>query len=397
MKLPRSVRRPRVLVINKFYPPFVGGVEKVAADIVAELSDKFDFHVLACQSRGKRSVERQGNVTVERCAAWGTVRSMPVSFEFLRRYQQLAPQFDLVHFHEPFPLGTLCGVAFGFRHAVVTFHSDVLRQRILKQAYIPLRKLLLRKVNAIMPTSSNLGRHIKVLRQFRETVRPVPLGIENTNLVEVEGETGEIQSLRKRFSSTCLYLAVGRCVGYKGFNILIDAFSKLDRGDLVIVGDGPLRSSLQQRARDRGVASRVHFAGKLSDRELALHFHACDVFVLPSVLETEAFGLVQLEAMACGKPVINTDLPTGVPYVSLHGETGITVPVGQINPLAKAMRHMCDDSQMREAFGRNAKRRFLDNFQRSQMGENVLAVYREVLGDSIGQLSLTEERRKQAA
>ena len=129
--------------------------------------------------------------------------------------------------------------------------------------------------------------------------------------------------------------------------------------------------------------------------ELSPYFHACDALVLPSVSET--FGLVQLEAMACGKPVINTDLPTGVPYVSLHGETGLTVPAGQVDPLAKAMRQMCDDSQMREEFGRNARRRFLDNFQRSQMAEKVLAVYREVLGDHVGQSTDMGEHRKQAA
>lgn len=377
----RSLPRPRVLVVNKLYPPDIGGIENVAADIVEELSDKIEFYVLTCQKRGKRSIERRGNVTIERCSSWGVLRSVPISLEFLWRYRQLAPHFDLVHFHEPSPLGTLCGVVFGFPHGVVTFHSEVLRQRVLKLFYSPLQKLLLDRVDAIMPTSPNLAEHVKALRNRNKKSRTVPLGIDGTHLEAARHRSERIQEIRSSLSSEFMFLSVGRFVGYKGFEFLVEALSKLPHGDLVLVGDGPFRGALEQRAKDLGVANRVHFTGHLSESELAVHYQASDVFVLPSVLATEAFGLVQLEAMACGKPVINTDLPTGVPYVSLHGLTGLTVPPASVEPLAQAMRQLRDDSAMREAFGGNARRRYLEQFQRSRMAERVLEVYREVLGD----------------
>jgi len=383
MPSPAIARRPRILVVNKLYPPFVGGVEKVAADIVDELSDRYDFHVLACQAKGRRVVEKQGNVTVERCASWGVLRSVPISFDFVRRYRQLAPQFDLVHFHEPFPLGTLGGAVSGFKRGVITFHSQVLRQRILKHAYTLLLKSLLRKVDAIMPTSPDLFKHAKILQPYRDKIHSVPLGIDASYLEVAADQTEEIQKVRDRITSDFMYLAVGRCVGYKGFGVLLEAFSKIPAGNLVIVGDGPLRSELGQKAMDYGIADRVLFTGKISDRELAHFFHACDVFVLPSTMETEAFGLVQLEAMACGKPVINTNLKTGVPYVSLDGETGITVPVGEPVPLANAMQQMQDNPQMRSLFGKNARLRFQNNFRRSHMASKVDNVYRHVLGEEM--------------
>lgn len=396
MKLSHPGRRPRALVINKFYPPFVGGVEKVAQDIVDELADLIDFHVLVCQTKGPRLVERIGNVTIERCASWGVARSMPLSIDFLRRYRQLAPQFDLVHFHEPFPLGALAGGLYGFQRGVVTFHSEVYRQRILKHAYLPVLDRLLKQSNSIMPSSARLAKYARALQSYSEKIRPVPLGIDDSILLSVAHQKDQIAAIRNRSGAEFLFLAAGRCVGYKGFEVLIDAFAQLKQGHLVIVGDGPLRSALEQRAQERGATSRIRFAGKLTNEELARHFHACDAFVLPSVLQTEAFGLVQLEAMACGKPVINTDLPTGVPYVSLSGETGLTVPVGQPEPLAKAMQRLLTSHKKCAELGRNARRRFEQHFRRSQMGDNVLAIYREVLSDRFDG-SVFERRQLQRA
>jgi len=396
MSCSRLDRRPQVLVVNKFYPPLLGGVEKVVQDLVDELAEGIDFHVLVCQTKGGRSVERHGNVTIERCASWGVVRSTPLSVDFLRRYRQLAPQFDLVHFHEPFPLGALAGAIFGFQRGVVTFHSEVGRQKILKHAYLPLLDRLLERSDSIMPTSPRLAKYARALQPHASKIHPVSLGIDDSYLLAVSHQKNKISEIRRRLGAEFLFLAAGRCVRYKGFEVLIDAFAELKQGHLVLVGDGPLRRSLEQQAIDRGIANRIHFAGKLSDEELAQHLHACDAFVLPSVFQTEAFGLVQLEAMACGKPVINTNLPTGVPYVSLDGETGLTVPVGQVEPLAHAMRCLQNSPKKCAVLGRNARLRFEQHFRRSQMGDNVLAVYRNVLGDRFDP-SVFERRQLQRA
>ena len=321
---------------------------------------------------------------------------MPLSVDFLRRYRQLAPQFDLVHFHEPFPLGALAGAVFGFQRGVVTFHCEVGRQKILKHAYLPMLDRLLKRCDAIMPTSSRLAKYAKALQPHTDRIRIVPLGIDDSTLSAIAHQKDFTSAIRKKLGVEFLFLAVGRCVSYKGFDVLIDAFSQLEQGHLIIVGDGPQRRSLEQQANDRGVANRIHFAGELTHEELAPCFNACDVFVLPSVFRAETFGLVQLEAMACEKPVINTNLLTGVPYVSLHEETGLTVPVGQVEPLARAMRRMQDSPSLCAEYGRNARIRFEQHFQRSQMGDNVLAIYREVLGERFDD-SLLERRQLQRA
>ena len=157
-------------------------------------------------------------------------------------------------------------------------------------------------------------------------------------------------------------------------------------GHLLIVGEGPLRAKLERDAIDAGVRARVTFMGNLSRAELIDCYHAADVFALPSVARSEAFGIVQLEAMACGKPVINTQLSCGVPYVSIDGETGITVAPGAAEPLAAAVNRLLEDSALRMLYGAAARRRVRKYFNLDLMVDRTYDLYRQILygdrGDS---------------
>jgi rhamnosyl/mannosyltransferase len=177
-----------------------------------------------------------------------------------------------------------------------------------------------------------------------------------------------------------MVLAVGRCVYYKGFSYLIEAMASV-QADLVLVGEGPLLPQLRAQAEQLGLAQRVHFRHDLSEAELAAHYQACDVFVLPSVEITEAFGLVQVEAMACGKPVVATDLPTGVVYVNRHGETGLIVPPRDPGALSAAMNQLLGDPELRRRMGEAGRERAMREFTRQAYAEQVNAVYREMLAE----------------
>ena len=147
----------------------------------------------------------------------------------------------------------------------------------------------------------------------------------------------------------------------------------------MIIGRGALEVELKALAAKLHLDGKVAFLGRVEDDKMAAYYHSCDMFVLPSVARSEAFGIVQLEAMACGKPIINTDLPTGVPRISRNGETGITIPPADSSALAAAMNRMFHDSDFRKECGRNALARVATCFSAKQMIQDVCRVYEEVL------------------
>jgi rhamnosyl/mannosyltransferase len=169
-------------------------------------------------------------------------------------------------------------------------------------------------------------------------------------------------------------------VSYKGVEFLIRALENVN-ARLWIIGTGPLEHSLKNLARAKGLGERVEFLGQLSDQELVRYYHACDVFVLPSVTKAEMFGVVQLEAMACRKPVISTDLPTGVPWVNQHGKTGLVVPPGNTGELANAIQLLLSNAGRREEMGEAGRKRVEQNFTSTRMAAALLQVYQEMLSD----------------
>ena len=173
-------------------------------------------------------------------------------------------------------------------------------------------------------------------------------------------------------------LLAGRLGPNNGVDILVRALSPTS-ARAVIVGEGPIRGRLERRARDTGAADRVHFAGAVSDPELAALYHACDLFVLPSVTRAEAFGMVQIEAMACGKPVVSTAVPSGVPWVNQHGCTGLVVPPGDPGALAAAIESLAADPSLRQRMGDAGRRRVAAEFTADRMAQRTLAVYHDVL------------------
>jgi rhamnosyl/mannosyltransferase len=323
---------------------------------------------------GRRTArERVNGVPVARVGTVATLASQPVSPGLSRALRAEEP--DLVHLHWPNPGAALAWLASGHRGPlVVTYHSDVVRQRLLGRALAALTHHVLARASAILVSSPGYLSSSPVLRAHAARCHVVPFGIDAARFGRPD--PAQADAIRARFGPR-IVLGAGRLVSYKGFRYLVRAMREVD-ATLVIAGDGPERASLERAAREDGVEGRVHFAGAVPD--LAPWYHAADVFAFPSVARSEAFGLVQLEAMACGLPVVNTALDTGVPFVSQHGVTGLTVPPADPAALAAALRRLLDDPALREAYGRAGAHRAREELTERRMLGRTLALYRTAAG-----------------
>lgn len=375
----------RVLHINKRYPPHVGGIERHLQDLARAQSCAAGVDVeVVVVAEGVPTCETDHGVRVRRVRQLGTFASNPLSSDLLRVLRE--SYHDVWHFHYPFPTGELALLLSGRRRGrrpvtVCTYHSDSVPQSPLKRAlaapYSRLTRAFLRSVDGIIAGSPAMASGSPFLTAVPDRVRVIPYGIDPVPWQGSPEVSRRAAFLRERYG-TPLTLFVGRLVPYKGVEVLLEAFRYVS-GSLVLVGDGPLRSRLEATTASLGLAGRAHFVGPLGESELMDHFHAADVFVLPSITPNEAFGLVQLEAHACGVPVVSTDLPTGVPYANKHGVSGIVVRPGDRVGLAAALRLLLEDEGLRWRLGGQARERQRREFSLDGMARSVLDYYQELL------------------
>jgi len=366
-------RRLKVLHVGKFYPPHPGGMESHLELLCRTTRHAVDVEVVV-SADGPRTVrETVDDVPVTRVGTRLTLASASFNPGMAREIRRA--DADVVHFHHPNPTAVLSYFAARPRGAlVVTYHSDIVRQKVLGPLVSPLVHALLRRADAIIASSPQYAASSPVLRRHVDRVRVLPFGIDAAELGEVDAD--EVARIRAAHGPR-IVLGVGRLVYYKGFEYLVRAMRQVD-AHLLIAGGGPLREPLRALAAGLGVADRVTLLGAVPD--LRPWYHAADVFVLPSVARSEAFGIVQLEAMACGLPVVNTALHTGVPFVSPHGLTGLTVPPADADALAGALATLLDDPGLRRRMSLAGRGRVAGEFSATTMAANTLALYHDVAG-----------------
>ena len=353
-----------------------------------ELKRMVDLEVIVANTSWRTANEIVDGIKVTRAGKLFDLQSAPICPDLVRKLRR-APA-DIVHLHWPNPSAVLAYLASGHRgRLVITYHSDVVRQRILAAAFTPILRAALKRAAAIIVSSPNYIDGSYVLPEFRDRCRVIPFGVSGDYFDQFDPQT--VARIREEYGPR-IVLGVGRMVYYKGFEHLVRAMTDVD-AHLLLIGKGPLREPLNQLAGELGVAGRVTFLSEVND--IRPYYQAADVFALSSVMRSEAFGIVQLEAMACGKPVINTQLDSGVTFVSPHGVSGLTVPPADSAALSGGINQLLDRPEWRAELGEGARQRVAHNFTVSKMVQSTLALYHEVMNgnDSLmGKQSQNRER-----
>ncbi|MFL6285981.1 MAG: glycosyltransferase [Pyrinomonadaceae bacterium] len=362
----------RVLQVGKFYPPHKGGMESHLQALCGQLRGRVDVEVLVSSDTRETTEEVLDSVKVTRTGTLFDFAAAPVCPEAVRRIRE--SRADLVHIHWPHPTALLAYLASGHKgRLVITYHSDIVRQKILAKLFWPVLRKVLDRADAIVAASPNYVESSPILQRFEGKCRVIPFGVPLAQFDRFDPE--EVARIRTLYGPR-IVLGVGRLIYYKGFEHLVRAMKNLD-AHLLIVGEGPLRGALEREALREGVSDRVTLLGRVED--VVPYYHAADVFALSSVARSEAFGIVQLEAMACRKPVVNTALDSGVTFVSVDGVTGLTVPPGDSESLAAALNRLLEDSALRALYGRAARLRVEREFDLEVMGRRTLRLYDEVM------------------
>ncbi|HEX7642280.1 MAG TPA: glycosyltransferase family 4 protein [Burkholderiaceae bacterium] len=364
-------------VFKTYYPDSYGGVEQVIRQLSGGTSK------LGCTNRvftlsphgAELPFLDEGGTAIVRAQTQWEAASTPISFSALPLFRKEAARADLIHYHYPWPFGDLLHLMAGSgKPALLTYHSDVVRQRTLKYAYAPLMRRFFAKVRAVAPTSPNYVESSPLLQRYRDKISVIPLGLDEAGYAQPDAARLEHW---RREAGSAFFLFVGVLRYYKGLHILLEACAG-SPVPVVIAGAGPMEAELKRQAARLGLTN-VKFVGAVPDDDKIALLALCRGVVFPSHLRSEAFGITLLEGAMFGKPLISCEIGTGSSYVNIDGVTGIVTPPNDPAALRAAMRRLADDAALAEQMGRGARERFDTLFTADHMARSYVALYRKVL------------------
>lgn len=369
----------RILHIAKYYEPFKGGIEKVILELASgSVRAGHEVVVLSSNHSTYYSEEEIEGVKVIRLPRFGTAFSQPLSPSFLYRAKKWMRWADVVQVHTPNPLAELSVLMQDVNTPVLlTYHCDVVKQKAMQKVYFPVAEKLLERANRITVSTPNHLKYSELLHPHKDKVDVIPFGVRAKH----SERTLEINNAMKKIKDELgdYFLFIGRLVPYKGVDVLLHALKRVNE-KLVILGQGPKWEDWYLLAQDLGLQEQVRLIGRVDDdHEFAAYMHGCQALVLPSLNEAEAFGIVLIEAMSCGKPIITTDLKSGVPWVNDKGVTGLEVPPNDAKALGSALHEMATDHEMRRNMGEAALKRFHSLFYVDKMVNAYLSLYEDML------------------
>ena len=379
----------KVLQLGKFYPPDVGGIETAIYNITEELNKKgIKCDVLCSNSKReyKKEIIDRGSYKyiVYRTKSYGKIASTSITPQMIFKLKEIIDNYDIIHLHHPDPMANfaLFLVNPKKQKIVIHWHSDIIRQKFALKFYRPLLNWMLKKADVIIGTSPKYIEESEQLKYFKNKCIAIPLGIKKEDL-KVDEE--KIREIKKKFKNKKIIFSLGRFIYYKGFEYLIES-SKYLPDDYVIVigGDGELRKKYEKLIMNNNLLNKVFLIGKIPQTHLGSYYKACDLFCLPSIEKSEAFGLVIVEAMSFGKPIVATNIKgSGVSWVNQNGVTGLNVEPKNPKALAQAIKFICSNKEVYKKFSENALKRFNQEFTVDKEVSRILKVYKSLSKEGI--------------
>lgn len=369
---------------GKHYLPDSGGIESVTVSLAkGAVAAGYRVKVICFEKTPASQEEEMDGVQVIRTPIYRVIASQPLGMKYFMRCLSTARRSSIVHLHAPNFLGALCALLMPRDvRLLVHWHSDVVNKGWLGKLVRPLENAMLQRADCIVATSRVYADASETLAFFQGKIAVVPIGVADT---KHEWKDKTLPShIEQSIQGKKVVLSVGRLVPYKGFDVLIDAANDLAADAIVvIVGGGPLLDQLRDRIASANAQQRVVLAGRLSDEDLHLLFRRASLYCLPSTYRAEAFGVVLLEAMAHGLPIVATEIPgSGVPWVNKHGVSGLNVPVNNAHALAAACNQILDSSDLRKLLADGARQRFLSEFTEEVSINRMLAIYERLATDA---------------
>jgi glycosyltransferase involved in cell wall biosynthesis len=375
------------LHFGKLLPPPFAGVEAHIDQLLRALQPEVQGTLLACSADSEPAIRQRGlpyRTLVKRFH--GRIASAPVAPGMMLEVQRelSSGRSNLLHLHAPNPMGDVSGLLFGTKAPLVlSWHSDIVKQRALLRLYGPVQRSVIDRADAIIVFTPAHYEHSLQLKRpgVERKLHVVPMGFDFSRLAADHADAAMTAQLARFADGRPMLLSVGRHVYYKGYEFLLSAFAKLRQDAvLVMVGTGPLGQVLRSQAESLGVQHRIWFTGEVTESELVSAYRSCDVFTLPSVEPSEAFGMASAEAMACGKPTVVCDLGNGVNYLNQKGRTSLTVAPRDVRALAEALQTLIEDATLRKSMGEEANRWVRSTFSADAMRAAHIDLYRRLLG-----------------
>lgn len=367
----------KILQLGKSYP-LDGGVEKVMYEIVQGVSQRNIQCDMLCAAGEKDEVVVLNDYARIFCSkSYGKFAATFISPKMVSELRRLSKGYDIVHVHHPDPMACLALFLSNYKGKVVLhWHSDILKQKTLLKLYQPLQDWLIRRADVIVGTTPVYVQQSPCLQHVQYKIGYIPIGVE-----PIVPSMEQVQEIRAKYAGKKIVYSLGRLVEYKGYEYLVEAAEYLGDDFMVLIGsNGHLKEQLQKQIEDKGLQNKVRLLGRIPQNEMAAYFGACDVFCLSSIWKTEAFAIVQIEAMSCGKPVVATKIPgSGVSWVNKNGESGINVEIKNGKALAEAIMKITSDADEYEQYCKGAKERYEEYFTRDRMTERCIALYDQLL------------------
>jgi rhamnosyl/mannosyltransferase len=359
-----------------YYPDTFGGIEQV----IYQLSESSSMHnvqstVLTLSRRGNIDNARIGIQHVFYSKTNFEVASTPFSLDCISKFKILAEEADIIHYHFPYPfmdlLHFICGIK---KPTVISYHSDIVKQKSFLRIYTPLMDRFLGAADCIVAASPNYAQTSSVLQKFKAKVKIVPYGLDENSYPKIA-----IDKLNywKNKVGNKFFLFVGAFRYYKGLHTLLDAASATSL-PIVIVGGGGIESELRAKTKELNL-SNVHFLGSLPDEDKSALLQLCYSVVFPSHIRSEAFGITLLEGAMYRKPLISCEIGTGTSYINIHKKTGLVIAPGNVSELSRAMHELWNDESLAMAYGQNARNRFEELFTSEKMAQQYLEIYKSLV------------------